>query len=493
MRALFMAAAGAVLVAPMPSLAQQAPTRAPVTAQGDVSVTIYNGGRALVQDMRTLDISGGISRIEFPDVSAQIQPQTVAFAADGVTLQEQNFDFDLLSPEALMRAAVGEDITLIRTNPSTGAEVRERARVLAVNQGVVVQIGERIEILRDDGLPVRAVFDTVPPGLRARPTLSVTLNARRGGRRPATLRYLTGGLGWQADYVAMFDQARGTIDVQGWITLTNNSGTTYHNARTLLVAGNVNGGGGSERGNMRQVGTETANREMLGDVYLYPLQERTTIATAQTKQVGFLEVAGVPAERIYEHDVSMWQNDPAPRAVRTVIAFSTSANGGLGDALPAGTVRFYMRDASGAPQFIGENAIGHTPMGSRLALTTGSAFNVQVQSELIRRERITEAQWVETSRSRVSIPGQPPATINTQTLQRRDYWRSTMRYRLTNARPEPSTVQLTQNDLNWWWDSTRVLSETQEGEVVGPSSRRWRVTVPANGSVDLEVVYATRY
>ncbi len=497
-----MVGAGWLLAAAIPVFAQAQPpvdppappSRQPVSAQGEVAVTIYGNNRALVQDVRTLDFASGTSRIEFPDVSAQIQPATVAFAADGVTLQEQNFDFDLLSPEALMRAAVGETITLIRTNPATGAETRERARVLAVNQGVIVQIGERIEILRDDGLPVRAVFDTVPPGLRARPTLSVTVASRRAGRRSATLRYLTGGLSWNADYVAMFDAQAGTIDVQGWITLTNNSGTTFTNARTLLVAGAVNGAGGQRGGqNIRRAGNEAPSREMVGETYLYPLEERTTIASAQTKQVGFLEVAGVPAQRRYEHDIGWLQTDSEPQSVRSAIAFSTSATGGLGDALPAGTVRFYMRDASGAPQFIGENAIGHTPMGSDLSLTTGQAIAVQVQSEMVARTVMTETQWVATSRSRITIPGRPTVTVNTEALERRQRWLTTMRYRLTNARPEVVTVVLTQSGLNWYYDSTRIVSETEPGEDLLAGSRRWRVTIPANGSRDLTVAYATRY
>src|SRR5206468_7539837 len=203
-----------------------------------------------------------------------------------VGIVEQNFDFDLLSPQALMEKAVGETITLVRTNPATGDELRERARVLDANGGVVLQIGDRIEVLRDDGLPVRVIFDRVPENLRARPTLSVTVQSERAGRRPVTLTYLSAGLGWSADYVALFDEASSRMDVQGWITLTNNSGTPYVNASTLLVAGAVGQsnpyqqryyGGGyppppppppPPPGRViDRAGTETAGRERLGDFY----------------------------------------------------------------------------------------------------------------------------------------------------------------------------------------------------------------------------------
>src|SRR3984893_313319 len=202
-----------------------------------VSVTIYNENLALVQDRRDIEIKSGRQRIEFQDVSAQIRPETVSLAASDLTIVEQNFDFDLLTPAKLMEKAVGQEITIVRVNPATGAELREQAQVLATNGGVVLKIGPRIEVLRDDGLPVRVIFNKVPDNLRARPTLSVTINGGHSGARPATLSYLTPGLGWRADYVALYNEVEGKIDVQGWVTLTNSSGTTYDNARTLLVAG----------------------------------------------------------------------------------------------------------------------------------------------------------------------------------------------------------------------------------------------------------------
>ncbi|MFN9148336.1 MAG: DUF4139 domain-containing protein, partial [Hyphomonadaceae bacterium] len=190
-----------------------APAPAPASAQGDVAVTIYYS-TSLVQDVRQLSLPKGKSRQEFPDVSAQIRPETVTLSGQGFGIIEQNFDYDLLSPSALMEKAVGQHVTLLRTNPATGVETRERALVLAANGGVVLKIGERIEVLRDDGLPVRVIFDAIPPNLRARPTLSVTLDAQSAGTRPVTLSYLTSGMAWKSDYVALFDEAAGKIDVQ---------------------------------------------------------------------------------------------------------------------------------------------------------------------------------------------------------------------------------------------------------------------------------------
>ena len=203
-------------------------------AARELAVTIYASDVALIQDHRTIDLTGGRQRLEFQDVSAQIRPETVSLAAGDLTIVEQNFDFDLLTPAKLMEKAVGQTITIVRVNPATGAETREQAQVLATNGGVVLKIADRIEVLRDDGLPVRVIFSKVPDNLRARPTLSVTVNGAHPGPHPATLTYLTPGLGWRADYVALYAESEGKIDVQGWVTLTNSSGTTYEDARTLL-------------------------------------------------------------------------------------------------------------------------------------------------------------------------------------------------------------------------------------------------------------------
>jgi hypothetical protein len=348
--------------------------------------------------------------------------------------------------------------------------------VLAANGGVVLQIGERIEVLRDDGLPVRVIFDKVPEGLRPRPTLSVTLTSPRGGRQPVTLTYLTPGLGWSADYVALFDEAKGTMDVQGWITLNNQSGTAYRDARVVLVAGAVNTQPSySVRGRfvpppppppapdgpLRRAGTESADRERLGDFYLYPLAERTTIAQAQQKQVGFLEVAGTPAARAYEFRNPWLGTADEPVSAASVLRFSTSRNQGLGDALPAGTVRFYQRDLRGNPQFVGERQIGHTPMGSELGLAIGDAFDVKVQPIVEKRERLDASRW-----------------------------RTTMRYDLSNARPQPVTVTLIQSGL---YGDVRIVSQSLTGTRRTADDMVWQVSVPANGRATVNAVFETRY
>ena len=438
-------------------------------AERTLSVTIYSNDLALVQDRRDIEVKDGRQRIEFQDVSAQIRPETVSLSAADIAIVEQNFDFDLLTPAKLMEKAVGQEITIVRVNPATGAETREQALVLAANGGVVLKIGQRIEVLRDDGLPVRVIFDKVPDNLRARPTLSVSIIGTHAGLKRATLSYLTPGLGWKADYVALYNEIDSKIDVQGWVTLTNSSGTTYDNAQTLLIAGSPSSNGGQSenyrppvrRQTLQRPGTESGTRERLGDYYLYPLAERTTLSNLQTKQVSFLEVHGVPAEHGYEFRNRWLGTSETPQSAQSIYSFSTSAHAGLGDQLPAGTLRFYMKDKRGDLQFIGESRIDHTPMGSTLSLATGDAFDVKVQAIVDKRTRLSTFDW-----------------------------QTDMRYELTNAAPSAVVVKLRQEGL---WGDSSVKAESQKSTRRSADAAEWSVTVPANGKTTVTATFETRY
>lgn len=462
MRHLLLLGMGCIFAAP---LSAQGDT---TTAQGDVAVTIYQNGQSLIQDSRQMNLPSGRSKQEFPDVSAQIRAETVTLTGPGIGIVEQNFDYDLLTPAKLMEKAVGQTVTLLRTNVATGVETRVRAKVLAANGGVVLQIGDSIEVLRDDGLPVRVIFDRVPPNLRARPTLSVTVESK-GGLTPTTLTYLTPGLGWTSDYVTLFDDAKQTIDVQGWVTLTNNTGTDYSNADVLLVAGNPNQGGNRRMyqtpyspstGTIDEAGTESNNRERLGDYYLYPLGERTTIANAQQKQVSFLDVKSAPARNTYEFN-NGWLATNEAASASSVLKFSTSRSGGLGDQLPAGTMRVYMRDKRGDPQFIGESRIEATPIGSAMSIRTGEAFDVKIKTVVEERTRINSNRW-----------------------------KTRMRYEITNARSNAVTVDLGQNGL---WGDVRISEQSPEGKRVSADRIEWSVPVPANGKATVTATFDSRY
>lgn len=455
-RKAFLAASVAALA--LPAVAQPGP---------GLEVTIYNGDLALVRDARQLDIAKGRQRLEFKQVSSAIRPETVTLAADGVDIVEQNFDYDLLTPSKLMEKAVGQQVTIVRTNPGTGAQTTEVATVLAANEGVVLKIGDRIEVLRDDGVPTRVIFAKVPDNLRAQPTLSVTVDSDHAGARLATLSYLTTGLSWKADYVALFDEKAAKLDVQGWVTLTNQSGTPFEAAETKLVAGQVQLSGGGRGGynpmsGVRRAGTEahTGPGEALGDYYIYSLPERTTIAQNQTKQVSFLDAQGVTAHKVYQWSANELVSADEPSHASVAVDFANSAAGQLGAGLPAGTVRIYERDAAGAPKFVGEAQIDATPQGSELSLKFGDAFDVTVQPTAVSIEKVSK------TRTRYS-----------------------MSYLVRNAKSEPVTVELRQG--GYWGRDTKVVSESLPSRRIDAATLGWSVPAPANGQTTLTSVVET--
>jgi hypothetical protein len=435
-------------------------------AESGLAITIYNQNQALVDDRRPIEIAKGRQRLELKDVSAQIRPETVTLTGEGLSIVEQNFDYDLLTPQKMMEKAVGHEVKIVRTNPGNGQETTETATVLSANQGVILKIGDRIEVLRDDGVPTRVIFDGVPQDLRAHPTLSVTVDSDRSGERVVDLSYLTTGLSWSADYVALFDEANARLDLQGWFTLTNTSGTPFVDAATDLVAGDVSidSPGPRAYGVIRarpirgvvQAGSEarTGPGEAVGDVYVYRLPERTTVAQNQTKQVSFLDAQGVEAHKVYRWTAATFVSQDEPSHVDSVVAFSNAQARGLGAGLPAGTIRVYQKDSHGESKFVGENQIDHTPQGSQLQIKLGEAFDITVKP-----------------------------TIVTATDLGPRHQHVAMQYEVRNARGEAATVELDQGGL--WTRTSKVLRESLPGRQVDAYTRGWSVEVPANGKVVL--------
>lgn len=257
--------------------------------QQDVAVTIYNENLALVKDSRNVRLDKDINRLAWREVSAQMRPETAQIRnltnPGGLRLVEQNFDFDLLTPQKLLEKYVGKDVTVISTNPATGTEKRETATVLATNGGVVLKYADRIET----GVPGRLAFPEVPDNLRDLPTLVITLQSPRSGVQNLELSYLTGGLSWKADYVAELNDKDDRLDMNGWVTLTNQSGASYPNARLQLVAGDVNRvredmvspRAVSMMAKAAMADAQEMSQESLFEYHLYTLERLTTISENQ--------------------------------------------------------------------------------------------------------------------------------------------------------------------------------------------------------------------
>jgi len=396
---------------------------------------------------------------------------------------EQNFDFDLLTPAKLMEKAVGKEVDIVRINPATGEEERQRAKVLSVNNGVVIQVGEQIEVLRDDNIPTRVIFPEVPDNLRASPTLSLRVDSRLPGRRGLNLSYLTSGIIWKADYVVMFDEDEKQMDMQGWATLENKTQTSFDDAELSVIAGYVgqatNGYNSSNeywrlysessrglyqrvnqrrnqnRNNQRTAGTEASPQERVGDNLIYRLPEKTSLASNQKKQITIIDETDIKAAKSYEYYNRGFQSLNDPQNVDSRIAFSNSRAGGLGEALPAGTVRVYTKDKNGQAQFIGEERIDNIAGGSDLSLKVGEAFDITVKPTLVKSSNL---------KSNVT-----------------EY---DMSYELKNASKKDVTVKLYQSYAARWRDY-KFFDESQSGKNKNDSSRFWSVKIPAQGSAAL--------
>ena len=398
----------AVMCLPLFAVAQDpAPAAAPAPAdavaalettlsdQTDVAVTVYNNDRALVRDRRKLSLAPGTLTLRFMDVAAAIQPETVSLVSlnDGGNLHilEQNYEFDLMSPEKLMEKYVGREVTLVNKSNDLNF-FEQKAKLLSVNNGPIYEVEGKIFL----GHPGQVVLPELPGELIAKPTLVWLLE--NGGRdHEVEATYLTSGMSWKADYVVTMNREETKMNLEGWVTLNNQSGTTYQNAQLKLVAGDVNvvQSDMMPAPAMEMMKAAGAPREMrmveesFAEYHLYTLQRRTTIKQNQSKQVSLLSGNGVAVKKIYEFrgDVAFYANKMEPIKNQNVDVFLTFQNdekNQLGIPLPAGIMRVYQQDSGGMYQFSGEDRIKHTAKDEEVRLRLGKAFDVvaeRIQSD----------------------------------------------------------------------------------------------------------------
>lgn len=353
----------------------------------ELEITVYNGGIAQVRDARSIKFAKGIQRLHFEDVASKIMPQTSLFKAAGTDLLEQNFDYDLLSPQKLLQKAVGTKVKVYRTHPTTGEDTLEEATVLSANGQAVLQFADRIEVLGEDAFNGRIVYSEVPKNLRARPTLSLLLDSENTRKKEASLTYLTQGVKWSADYVANLNDDQTKMDLQAWITMNNQSGVAFENAQLNLIAGDVRlvrdynlAGPGREDSNVEEIvvtGSRTAERSDLGDYFMYTIPFKTTILNNQQKQLSLFKANNVSINKIYEMDGYGTNGDGKKfEHARLELEINNEKSAGLGLPLPNGIIRFYLNDKNAKAKFVGENFLTDIPVGRRANIEYGEAFNV---------------------------------------------------------------------------------------------------------------------
>jgi hypothetical protein len=353
-----------------------------------VSITVYNQGFGLVREVRDLkDLGTGKIALEFADVASTIQPETVAVRSLGGPLRilEQNYRFDLLTPETLLNKYVGRNIRAYRYHEATGKEDVVEAKLLSVANGPVLQIGKEITF----NYPGRFGFGELPPDLIAKPTL-VWLVESGQAKQSLEVSYLARNMSWKADYVFVVNEAETKGDLVGWVTLQNQTGASYRNAELKLVAGDVNRvREEAEYDAPRRMSKATAGagaggfrEEGLFEYHLYTLGRPTTVLDKEQKQVTLLESQGIGIEKkLVFAGQSYWYRGQygelaKNQKVGVFLDFKNSEANKLGMPLPKGTLRVYKADKSGAKQFVGEDAIDHTPRDEELHVKMGEAFDV---------------------------------------------------------------------------------------------------------------------
>ncbi len=378
--------------------------------QTDLAVTVYNSNIALVRDVRQLALPSGAFRLKFMDIAATVNPATVHFRSltepEKLGVIEQNYEYDLLEPAKLLHKYVGKEVTLVRSYQENNTTKREeiKATLLADNNGPVWKIGNDIVT----GMFAESYrFPEVPANLFDRPTLLMSLDNSGARKHQIEASYLATNLSWNADYVLTVARDDKAADLDGWVTLANNSGTAFHNARLQLVAGELNRlPVPSAPVNSRaqavtgMAAKEQFQQEAFSEYHLYTLGRRTSVEDKETKQISLLQGSGVPVEKVFmvngqnfyyhnQYNPGSPQKDP----VMVFYKFKNEEKTGLGMPLPAGNLRVYQKDSKGGVLFIGEDHIDHTPKDETITVHIGNAFDVVAERKQTDYKRIDTHVW----------------------------------------------------------------------------------------------------
>jgi hypothetical protein len=451
------------------ALAAAAPPPLTRAARHDVAVTVYNGGLGLVKDVRELRLPAGDSSVQFADVATHIDPTSVHLRSlddpAGLGILEQNYEYDLLSSQKLMEKYVGRTVRL------HGGDGTYHEATLLSTDGPVFEINGQIHL----GQPGQLVLPALPENLVSTPTLVWLLRNHGREQHRVEASYLTAGITWKADYVLLLNTGDDRADLTGWVTIDNKSGATYDRAALTLVAGDVHRVSGRRTDRALSVGArassaEDASREFaeesLFEYHLYTLDGRTTIKDKQTKQLALMSAIGVPVrKRLVYHGASEYYRNPygvpiAHQKVGVYLDVENRKDRQLGKPLPAGTVRVYQADSSGGQQFVGEDAIDHTPEDERVRVRLGNAFDVVGER--------TQTDWRKLGGDTYEVE-----------------WRIALR----NHKAEAQTVTVIEPVPGDW----QVLSSSHAWEKIESHTLKYEVPVPAKAEATVRYRLRIRY
>jgi hypothetical protein len=369
------------------------------TEHKSLSVTVYNQNLGVIKDVREINISSGTSEIKITDVAQQIDPTSVHIKLDGDVI-EQNYQYDLVSLDKILRKFVNQNIRLI----SEANEIVEGKLLSAIGGQIVIEKPEGGLVMLPNVNKYRFSVDYLPEGLITQPTLVWMVNSNSSGKQDVELSYQTHGMNWHAEYVAVLNEDDTKLDLNSWVSIDNQSGTTYKDAKLKLVAGDlnlvqdINIRGGVDYTYMMEksvAGDQQFEEKSFFEYHIYNLQRPTTLANNETKQISLFEASNVSAKKkyFYGSTSSRWYwNQQGEQKIAVIIEFENNEEYGLGVPMPKGKVRVYKSDGESL-EFIGEDLIDHTPNKEKVKLKIGDAFDIIADEVQTANTQISSKVW----------------------------------------------------------------------------------------------------
>lgn len=429
---------------------------------GQVALTVYNDNLALVREMRPVKFKKGLQEIRFEEVSAQIDPTSVHFsvpsAKNAVRLLEQNFEFDLVGSARILEKYLNELVEI------TAKDSIHSGRLLSSQGGDIVlqQDDGKITILKSNSVEIIR-FPSLPEGLITKPTLVWLLDSDREGALDSEISYLTKGLSWHAEYVAVVDENDSQLELSAWVSVDNHSGASYKNARLKLVAGDVNiiepkrlsrAGVAASALFMAEAAPKGFEEKSFFEYHLYTLQRPTTLADRQIKQIALFDPVKTEVKKIYTF------GEKGDDKVQVNLEFVNDEKHGMGMPLPKGKIRVYKNDSDGAQEFIGEDLIDHTPKKEKVRVFMGNAFDIVGEKTEMKEDKIGK-------RAR----------------------KVTYSVELRNRKDEPVTLFVVEH----LYGDAKPVGETPPVEKLTANRVEFRVDVPADSSKSVEYTILYQY
>ncbi len=369
-------------------------------AGSDLQITIYNNNRAFINDTRSVNVNQGKQKLVYEGVPSSVVTQSVVPSFSGVNtkLYSQNYVYDLISLDSMLKNSIDQEVSYYTNGENP-----------MLQQGKILSTSPNVMLRNEDGLittlekPTQVLFNKVPKNMITKPSLVWNTETQEAGKLDIDLKYLTNNIGWSSDYVLNLKPSN--FDLKGWITVNNNSGVAYENAKISVIAGELNTASKPRYLNRNKVQSmeiamaDQVAQESFSGYHLYQIPFRETIDNKSQKQIAFIDKNQINYQQYGKAHNSHFGNYSGEQKLKfaNTIEFTNSKDNNMGIALPAGIVRMYKKSTNGQTHFIGESRINNTPENENVKLTVGTLFDVVGEKRISKHQENKELKQVETT------------------------------------------------------------------------------------------------